>query len=69
MKLVKIGNKWINLDLMTDAFMNDRNEVSVFCGNSDDGQCIALRGNEAKALAQLLDNTCTKIMVEEDTPQ
>jgi alpha/beta superfamily hydrolase len=65
MYIVKIGNKWINLDVLERARqmdMEDANHLTVIFANSTDH----FFGNEAKALAQLLDNMSTKVKVEGD---
>jgi hypothetical protein len=61
MKLIKIGEKWINLEQANDIWQNGE-YINIYFGDYDP---VTFYGNEAKALAQLLDNLSTKVMVEE----
>jgi hypothetical protein len=61
MHLVKIGNKWINLEKVVFV-LEDIAGLRVV--SEDDA--VQIKGNEAKALAQLLDNMSTKVKVEGD---
>jgi hypothetical protein len=62
MHIVKIGNQWLNLEKLITAFDNKGLLYVLIEGEPQK----SFMGNEAKALAQLLDNMSTKVKVEGD---
>jgi hypothetical protein len=65
MYFIKIDDRYINLERVTSV----KKEAGTLWIGFGGGEITSFYGNEAKALAQLLDNLSTKVMVEGDATQ